>query len=329
MGGYELMIPTQIVRTQQFSREWLTRLFAKTAEVKRKFAEREGRRELRLSLRGRMIFSVFVEASTRTRFSFEAAAHHLGMTVVSNENAAEFSSLIKGESPEHMIRVLCGYHPDVIVWRHKQNGIIDRVAPIASKYGVSVINAGEGTDQHPTQSFTDVFTIEECVGRVDDTLVSIGGDLRYGRTVKSLAYLFAKNYKGVHLRLISPPELSMDAGVLAYLREHHVPFEELSIASAAELHAALSDVDVVYWTRTQNERIEDAALKAHVAAESPKYRITLEHALALKPGAILVHPMPINDEIETAVDLLPCARYFEQSDNKMFIAMALFQHLLS
>src|SRR3989338_9856408 len=232
------MTPTHIVRTQQFSLEWLKSLFAKTAEDKRKFAEREGRRELRLSLRGRLLFSVFAEASTRTRFSLEAAAHHLGMTVVSSENAADFSSLIKGESPEHMIRVLCGYHPDVIVWRHKQNGIVDRIVPIASKHGVSVINAGEGTDQHPTQSFTDVFTIEECLGRVDGLLVAIGGDLRYGRTVKSLAYLFAKNYTGVRLRLIRSEELSMDEGVLTYLREHCVPFEDFGIASAAELHTA-------------------------------------------------------------------------------------------
>lgn len=319
----------QILNTQQFDLKWLKRLFAKTEEVKRKFADREGRKELRASLRGGVVFRVFAEPSTRTWFSFGAAASHLGMTKDSSENAAEFSSLIKGESPEHMIRVLCGYRPDVIVWRHKQNGIVDRVAPIASQHGVSVINAGEGTDQHPTQSFTDVFTIDEYLGRVDDILVAIGGDLRYGRTVKSLAYLLAKNYKGVRFRLISPPELSMDAGVLTYLSKYRVPFEEISIGSGAELRSALSDVDVAYCTRTQNERIEDTKLKAHIAAESPKYRITLEQARSLKPGAILLHPMPIKDEIERSVDLLPCAKYFEQSDNKMFVAMALFQEIVT
>ena len=320
------MPPMHILRTQQFDKDWLDGFFWKVTKLKREFSTNPGRLELRSSLQGRLCFSVFFEPSTRTRFSFESAAHHLGMGVVASENAGEFSSIVKGELPEHMLRVLCGYRPDVIVWRHKATGIAERIAPIASECGVPLINAGDGTGQHPTQALLDVYTIVEHFGSAENLTVVIGGDLRYGRTVKSLTYLLAK-FVGVRFVFISPRELAMDEGVLTHLRTHRVPFEEASVSSAFELNRALNRADVVYWTRVQNERMGDE-LKASVASASRQYRITLEQAGSLKSNAILLHPMPINGEIESAVDTHPCAKYFRQADNGLFVRMALFQKML-
>ena len=321
--------PMHILKTQQFSRPWLDAFFKRVTDIKRDFTSptdkvRMNRLEFRQRLSGRLFFSVFAEPSTRTRFSFEAAAHHLGMVSgVTSENAADFSSLIKGETPEHTIRVLCGYYPDVIVWRHKMDGVINRIAPIATECGVPLINAGEGTLQHPTQSLVDEYTIQEHFGKLDYLTVVIGGDLMYGRTVKSLAYLLSKS-SGIRLCFVSPLELRMDAGVRAHLREHNVWYQEISVQTEGGLNTVIAEADVVYWTRTQNERIADPEIRQAVESSSSLYRITERQIEVMKPNAILLHPMPINGEITAAAEKSPQAHYFEQAGNGLFVRMALF-----
>ena len=325
----QLQQPLHILKTQQFTREWLEDFFWKTTELKNLFQSgSSGRSQLRTSLAGRLMHSVFCEPSTRTRFSFESAAHHLGMDVVSTENGSEFSSLIKGESLEHMIEVLCRYYPDVIVLRHKTDGAAERAAAIASKRAIPIINGGDGIGQHPTQALLDVYTINSILGSVDNMTVVIGGDLTYGRTVKSLAYLLSK-FDGIRFIFISPPQLKMDAGVLSHLREHDIPFREVNGMSRTEILQAFQKADVVYWTRTQSERITDPAERQAVADSASFYRITSEYARELRRGAILLHPLPIAGEIETAVDGYSCAKYFEQAENGLFVRMALLQEILN
>lgn len=317
-----------ILNTQQFSRDGLEDLFWKTTALEGDFEISDGRAKLRASLAGRLMHSVFCEASTRTRFSFESAAHHLGMSVVATENGSEFSSLIKGESLEDMIEVLCRYYPDVIVLRHKEEGAVERVAPIASKHGISIINGGDGVGQHPTQALIDVYTINSIRGSVGDITVVVGGDLKYGRTAKSLVYLLSK-FERVRFIFISPPQLFMDRGVISHLRERNSPFRETIIIRGSEIAEALEEADVVYWTRTQNERIALPEEKQAVAESAPNYRITLNHAALLSArGAILLHPLPISGEIETNVKHTKCAKYFEQAGNGLFVRMALLQEIL-
>ena len=318
-----------VLKTQQFSREWLKDFFWRTTELKRVFeTSTNGRARLRASLKGRLMHSVFCEASTRTRFSFESAAHHLGMDIVATENGSEFSSLIKGESIEHMIEVLCRYHPDVIILRHKEEGVAERVAPIASRYRISVINGGDGAGQHPTQALLDVYTINSCIGSVDGITVVVGGDLTYGRTAKSLVYLLSK-FERVRFIFISPPQLRMDAGVVSHLLERDIPFREVSVENGTEISEACREANVVYWTRTQSERITDSVKMMSIAKSAWLYQITVEHANLLGDrGAILLHPLPINGEVENAVDHISSAKYFEQAGNGLFVRMALLQEIL-
>ncbi len=317
-----------ILKTQQFSRDWLEELFWKTNSLKKVFETSKGKAQLRTSLQGRLMHSVFCEASTRTRFSFESAAHHLGMTVVATENGSEFSSLIKGESLDDMIEVLCRYYPDVIILRNKEEGAVERIAPIGSKHGVPIINGGDGVGQHPTQALLDVYTVNSTLGFVDGVTVVVGGDLTYGRTAKSLVYLLSK-FNSVDFIFISPPQLRMDEGVTSHLREHSIPFREVSVESGNEISEAFQEANVVYWTRTQNERIADPAERQAIAESAPKYRITREYAALLETGrAILLHPLPINGEIDKAVNNSSCAKYFEQAGNGLFVRMALLQEIL-
>lgn len=271
------------------------------------------------------MISLFAEESIRTRFSFVLAAERLGMRVIGTENAARFSSfpsatqMLKEERLTHAITVLCEYGPDVIVLRHKREGAAKMAARVAGRYGIPVINAGDGAGQHPTQALLDLYAIRERFGRFEDLTVAIGGDLKYGRTAHSLVYLLAK-FPGTRFTFISPRELSMKEEILQYLQRHKVPFQTETI-----LKRAIREADVVYWTRIQRERLTDPALYERVRGI---YRIELEHMRHLKKNAILLHPMPIGGgEIAAAVDRHPQALYFKQAGAGVFVRMALLCYI--
>jgi aspartate carbamoyltransferase catalytic subunit len=262
-----------------------------------------------------MLFSVFYEPSTRTRMSFSAAAQHLGMSVVVTENAKEFSSAIKGESLEDTIRVLGEYFPDVIALRHHENGAAERAAKVST---VPIINAGDGSGQHPTQALLDLYTIHQALGRIEDLTVVIGGDLAHGRTARSLAYLLAK-FPRVRIRFVAPPDLRIGTDIKDHLAERQVPFTE-----EEALDDALRACDVVYWTRIQRERFD-----ATDQQEQPlRYVIGPREMALLGPRAILLHPLPRLDEIPVEVDADPRAWYFRQAGNGMVIRMALLEWML-
>lgn len=305
-----------VLKSQQFDRLLLEPLFRRADDFALALESAPKRRELAGALPGRMLFTLFYERSTRTRFSFEAAARHLGMGVVSTENAAEFSSAAKGEALEDTIRTLCGYRPDIIVLRHFETGAAERAAAVSS---VPIVNAGDGKGQHPTQSLVDLYTIDREHGRIDGLTVVIGGDLANGRTARSLAYLLGK-YPNVEIIFIAPPELRIGDDIKAYLDRHGVRYRE-----EEKLFPALGEANVVYWTRVQKERM---APETYAATEN-YFTIDRWEIGRMRADAILLHPLPRVNEIATEVDADPRAAYFRQAANGLPLRMALLEWVLA
>ena len=296
-----------VVSANQFDRPLLDRLFARAAAL-------EGTRGHSLS--GRIMATLFYEPSTRTRLSFESAMLRLGGAVVGTEAAYAFSSAMKGETLDDTIRMVCAY-ADVIVLRHDCEGAAAQAAAVAD---IPVINAGDGPGEHPTQSLLDLFTIERELGRVDGLHVAICGDLRYGRTARSLARLLAL-YDGVRISFVAPDVVQMGPDVRALLEERHVPYT---------LHDRLDEVigsaDVVYQTRVQKERFTDSA---EFEAARGAIRIDAAVMRLLPPTSIVMHPLPRVDEIAPEVDADPRAAYFRQAANGVALRMALLELLLA
>ena len=206
-----------IVESQQFSRALLEELFVRADEMKSQPHHFSGR------LNGQLMAALFYEPSTRTRLSFEAAMLRLGGRTIGTDNAREFSSAAKGETLEDTIRIVSGY-ADVIVLRHYEEGAARRAAASSS---VPVINAGDGPGQHPTQALLDLYTIKKELGRLDHLRVGMAGDLRNGRTVRSLALLLSR-FPGNELVLISPPALRMGADVIDAVKEAQLSTREMT-----------------------------------------------------------------------------------------------------
>ena len=294
-----------IVKTQQFSRSSLDQLFALADELEKSRDD---------CLKGKILASLFYEPSTRTRFSFESAMLRLGGNVLTVENARESSSDAKGETLEDTIRVMNCY-ADVIVLRHPEEGAAERAAKVSK---VPVINAGDGTGQHPTQALLDLYTIKREFGRTDGVNIAVVGNLKYYRAARSLAYLLGK-YNDIKLTLVSSPELRMRDDIKSYLKRHNVVFEETE-----DMKAAMKTADVVYQTRMQKEWMtpeEYTRLRG-------EYIITRPMADSMKQGAIIIHPLPRVGEIMPEVDDSPHAVYFKQVGYGHSVRMALLKTIL-
>jgi len=304
---------SHVIESQQFDRELLELVFQTADRMK---ADLHGERRLADCLRGKIMASLFYEPSTRTRFSFESAMLRLGGSVITTENAREFSSAAKGESLSDSTRIMNGY-ADVIVMRHNEAGSAARAAEISR---VPVINAGDGAGQHPTQALLDMYTIVDAFAGIDGLRIAMVGDLRYGRTVRSLAYLLTR-YKNVEIIFVSPAVCKMEGDIKAYLDRNNLPWKE-----ETDLAAVASGVDCIYMTRIQKERFHSAEDYREAAG---KYILTPQRVLAMKPDAIIMHPLPRVDEIPPEVDDDPRARYFQQARNGLYIRMALLYLLLN
>jgi aspartate carbamoyltransferase catalytic subunit len=263
-------------------------------------------------LRGRVMASLFFEPSTRTQLSFATAMERLGGSVI-GFSGVEGTSIQKGESLYDTIKMVERY-ADVIVIRHPLEGSARFAADVAQ---IPVINAGDGANQHPTQTLLDLFTIRRFCGRLDGLSIGMVGDLKYGRTVHSLATALT-HFEGVKLRLISPPLLRMPPRILEEELRGKIEFEETE-----ELE--LSDLDVVYMTRIQRERFPDVEEYERVKGA---YILDLEACRQLKPEAIILHPLPRVGEIDPEVDRLPQAKYFEQAASGVPVRMALLSLIL-
>jgi len=263
-------------------------------------------------LKGKILATLFYEPSTRTRLSFESAMLKLGG---SNIGFAEVdsASVKKGENLADTMRTVENY-ADVIAMRHP----LDGAAKLAAEFSkVPVINGGSGSEEHPTQALLDLYTVQKEKGTIDGLKIALVGDLRYGRTVHSLAY--GLSLFDVELFLVSPESLRMRSEILRAIQD------KIPVAETSSLEKAVSQVDVLYVTRIQKERFPDPAEYAKVKGV---YRIDLKTLVDAKKDLIILHPLPRVDEIAAEVDGTSQARYFQQVWNGIVVRMALLALVL-
>ncbi|MDI6847782.1 MAG: aspartate carbamoyltransferase [Candidatus Bathyarchaeia archaeon] len=263
-------------------------------------------------LRGRILATLFFEPSTRTRLSFEAAMHKLGGSAIGFAEA-EIASVKKGENLADTVRVVENY-ADVIALRHPLEGAARLAAEFAK---VPIINGGSGAEEHPTQALLDLYTIMKEKGEIDGLKIALIGDLRYGRTVHSLAY--ALSLYNIELYLVSPESLKMRREVLQTIKER------ISVTEKTDLEKIVPLVDVLYVTRIQKERFPDPAEYAKVKGS---HKIDLETLSKAKEDLIILHPLPRVDEIAAEVDNTSHARYFQQVWNGIVVRMGLLALIL-
>ena len=264
---------------------------------------------------GKKLATLFYEPSTRTRLSHEAAMINLGGSVL-GFSSADSSSASKGESVADTIRVISCF-ADICAMRHPKEG----AAMVASQHAtISVINAGDGGHQHPTQTLTDMLTIRSLKGRLDNMTIGLCGDLKFGRTVHSLIHALVR-YPGIRFVLISPEELKLPSYIKNdVLDRQNIPYEEV-----VRLEDALPDLDILYMTRVQKERFfneEDyVRMKDFYILDNKKMELA-------KEDMYILHPLPRVNEIATEVDNDPRAAYFKQVQYGVYIRMALILTLL-
>lgn len=263
---------------------------------------------------GKKIATCFYEPSTRTRLSFEAAMLNLGGSVL-GFSSANSSSASKGESVADTIRVISCY-ADICAMRHPKEG-----APMvaAEHSGIPVINAGDGGHQHPTQTLTDLMTIRELHGKLDNFTIGLCGDLKFGRTVHSLINSLIR-YDNVKFILISPKELRVPDYIIDTLKEHNALYEEVE-----KLEDVMPQLDILYMTRVQRERFfnEDDYLRMKDFYVLDKAKMALA-----KDNMYVLHPLPRVNEISTDIDDDPRAAYFKQVQFGVYVRMALIMTLL-
>ncbi len=301
------LVGSDIVSVSQFGRADLDRIFA-LADASLPIARGAATSK---ALDGRLLANLFFEPSTRTRLSFGTAFLRLGGAHETTVGV-QFSSMAKGETLEDTVRVIDGY-ADVIVLRHPETGAAARAAAVAHH---PVINAGDGAGEHPTQALLDCYTILRERGAVDGVKIAMVGDLRYGRTVHSLARLLTR-FDDVEILLSAPAELAMPAHIL-----EHLGTAGLRYRVAPTLADAIEAADVAYVTRLQAERFEDPAEAARLIGSYVVNRELLERVG--RRDVTILHPLPRLHDLAVDVDDLPGAAYFRQAHFGVPVRMALF-----
>ncbi len=263
---------------------------------------------------GKKLATLFYEPSTRTRLSFESAMINLGGSVL-GFSSADSSSAAKGESVSDTIRVISCY-ADICAMRHPKEG-----APMvaASKSTIPVINAGDGGHQHPTQTLTDLMTICELRGSLDNFTIGLCGDLKFGRTVHSLIHSLIR-YNNIKFILISPKELRVPDYMIETLKDNNIPYKEVE-----KLEDVMTELDILYMTRVQRERFfnEDDYLRMKDFYILDKAKMELA-----KSDMYVLHPLPRVNEISVEIDDDPRAAYFKQVQFGVYVRMALIMTLL-
>ncbi|EOC99747.1 aspartate carbamoyltransferase [Caldisalinibacter kiritimatiensis] len=265
--------------------------------------------------KSKILATLFYEPSTRTRLSFESAMLRMGGNILGFADATT-SSVSKGESVADTVRVVSGY-ADIIVMRHPKEG-----APLlSSEYSsVPVINGGDGGHQHPTQTLTDLLTIKNLKGKIDDNKVALCGDLKYGRTVHSLIKTLAR-YKNMSFYLVSPPQLKLPTYIKEFVKNEY----NAEIFETSYLEEVINEVDILYMTRIQRERFfnEEDYLKL-----KNSYILTRDKIKDAKEDMLIMHPLPRVNEIDYSVDDDKRAVYFKQAQYGVYVRMSLMAHLL-
>ncbi|MBO6171859.1 MAG: aspartate carbamoyltransferase [Bacteroidales bacterium] len=298
-------MPKSLISIQDFSKDEILHIL----DVAQEF---EANREQSF-LAGKVVACLFFEPSTRTRLSFEAAVNRLGARVIGfpdNRNTSQ----TKGETLEDTIKIVSNY-VDMIVMRHPMAGAADIAASVAS---VPVINAGDGANQHPTQTLLDLYSIKKTQGRLEDLEIDMVGDLKYGRAVHSL--VDALRLFNPRFTFTSPEELDMPKKYLEMLDKEGIPYRQVD-----RIEDGIDTCDILYMTRVQQERFPDMDEYNKV---KDVYRLTASMLDGVKPGMKIMHPLPRVNEIATDVDETPYAYYFQQAGGGMYVRMAIISYLL-
>src|SRR3989344_1254009 len=284
-----------VISINDFSRKDIEAVLAKAAQMEKTPASKKQK-----ILSGKTVASLFFEPSTRTRLSFETSIQNLGGKVIGFSEVGATSAK-KGETLSDTIRMVSGYS-DIIVMRHNIEGAARRAAEISKR---PVINAGDGSNQHPTQTLLDLYTIKKEFGKIDGISIGIVGDLKYGRTVHSLAYALAL-FNKVKLYCIAPESLKMPEYIIDDIEK------KVQVRQTDKVEKFLPELDVLYSTRIQQERFPDP-----VEFEKVKnvYILNKENLRNTKKSFRIMHPLPRVNEISTDIDDTPAALYFEQARN--------------
>lgn len=294
-----------LISIQDFSKEEILHVLETAKEFEKN--------RVRNILDGKVIACIFFEPSTRTRLSFETAVNRLGAKVIGFSDASN-TSQSKGETLKDTIKMVTNY-VDMIIMRHPLEGSSRYASEVAS---VPVVNAGDGANQHPSQTLLDLYSIMQTQGRLDHLTINMVGDLKYGRTTHSL--LQAMSHFDPEFVFTSPDELKMPSEYKNYLDTLGIGYKETD-----SLDERLNDCDILYMTRVQQERFTDPMEYEKV---KDVYRLEASMLSGVKPGMKILHPLPRVSEIDQDVDETPYAYYFKQAENGLYVRMAIIAYLL-
>jgi len=317
-----------LILAQQLDRELIEQLCRLSEMIRRIADARQGSQFLRSLLGHKRAMLYFIQPSTRTFLSFTAACQIVGMPYNEVRDRST-SSEVKGEPEDDTIRVLSQYF-DLIIMRHPEEGFAERMAHMLNRMRrtIPLINGGSGKDQHPTQALLDIYTLFRCLGHppsetpkpdfsgnpFEGKTIAFVGDLKRGRTVRSLAYLLCR-YPGVKMLFVSDPDLQIGQDILEYLERNDAQFELHD-----DVRAVIGRCDAVYMTRLQDEWDTTGESKA---IDYGRYHLTYEMSDQFKPNLVIMHPLPRRHEIDKRLDNDPRARYWDQVRNGMWMRAAI------
>lgn len=313
-----------MIISQQLDRQILDTIYLITNRLRSIYKSKTGALFLQGLLCHKRAMLYFVQPSSRTYLSFENACHILGIKTTEIRDP-RVSSEIKGESFDDSLRTFSSY-TDLIIIRHFRKDTAERAAWLLNSHTlrpIPVINGGSGSDQHPTQAILDVYTLQRSFEKqkgLDGKTLLMCGDLRRGRTVRSLSYLM-KNFKGISIIYAAPPAFQMGADVCRFLEKQGIPYR----IETESLKRVLPEADAVYMTRIQDEH--DAVEGESRQIDTSKFKLQCEHMQFVKPNAIIMHPFPRRDEIDVAIDTDPRAMYWRQERNGMWTRAALIAYI--
>ena len=313
-----------MIISQQLNREILDEIYEITTQLRAKSKSKAGALFIQTLLQHKRAMIFFTQPSSRTFLSFMSACHIVGMKT-SEIRDPRVSSEAKGETFDDSLRTFSSY-TDMIIMRNSQKDMSERAAWLLNTYSnrpVPVINGGSGSDQHPTQALLDIYTLQrsfEARGGLDDKTILMCGDLRRGRTVRSLSYLL-KNFSGVRIIYAAPTSFQMEREVCEFLERHHIPYE----METENLSRVLPEADAVYMTRIQDEWDSQADESAGI--DTSKFHLGVRDMARVKAHAVIMHPFPRREEIDVAIDTDPRAMYWRQERNGMWTRAALICYI--
>ncbi|BBM89602.1 aspartate carbamoyltransferase [Spirochaetota bacterium] len=319
--------PVHILYARQFTRTFLDELYILTNKIRLIAKTNHGKSWLSTLLENRRVMLYFAQPSTRTFLSFATACETMGMRFY-DVRSLETSSEMKGETFEDTIRTFSSYF-DLVILRHATPNYAEHAAIVLnrSRRPIPLINAGSSKDEHPTQALLDIFTLRksfEKLGGLSRKTVMLVGDLKRGRTVRSLAVLLAQ-FAPIHIIFCAPKELAIDDEIIAFLKDHNV-----TCTQTTDFEANLPKTDAVYMTRTQSEYTDAKSLASSSKAyHTAAYTLTQKHLNHLKPNSIIMHPLPRKNEIAREIDNDPRAMYWRQVRNGMWTRCALIAKIFN